>query len=116
MSAIKHSAYRHQVTLKLSGLNNSTIPLVELYFTDTTAVDLIKLNAKSGIIVFHYDASLLALEEIINLLSELDVKPNTDSLWWRWKYRVAQQVSENIRANARHKPHCCAKAPNVHHR
>ncbi|MBJ7551911.1 hypothetical protein [Marinomonas ostreistagni] len=115
MSAIKHSAYRHKINLKFTGLNSLTIPLVELYFTDITPVELIKLNDSSGIIVFHYDASLITFEEVIDSLSALNVLP-CKSLWWRWRYRAAQEISDNIRANARHKPHCCAKAPNVHHR
>lgn len=104
-------AFSQRIKLKFSGLTQDNVTLTQQALTALGAVDNIRMVIDKGIVTFRYDASQVTLQECLNVLSALDIALYSSSLWWRWKTHLAFQLDANIRANARHIPHCCGKAP-----
>ncbi|SBS31403.1 hypothetical protein MAQ5080_01961 [Marinomonas aquimarina] len=108
---MNRSAFAHTLSLKFSGLESAEDSLIVEALMAYPGVSAAKIKPAKSQIQFRYEVQLTNLNELIELLQALGVKPYTKGLWWKWRWHLAKQIEQNIQANVAHVPHCCGKAP-----
>ncbi|MBM6550205.1 hypothetical protein [Marinomonas ostreistagni] len=103
-------AFSQRIKLKFNNVDADKVDLIKASLSALEALDKFECKPEQGIIAFRYDASQVHLEDCFRVLEALDIKLH-NTWWWRWRAKLALQLDANIRANARHVPHCCGKPP-----
>lgn len=105
-----HEAFLVKRKLKLAGLHPDQIAELEAKFGELIGVDRISFQANPMLMRVAYDASQTDMNSLLQLLAEDGVEP--DAGWWtQFKLNWDRQIDDNIKANAKHQPHCCSKPP-----
>ncbi|WP_417552379.1 hypothetical protein [Marinomonas fungiae] len=105
------SAFTNKLSHKFSGVTVENASLVEDALRAYQGVQFVQVKLQKSLIRLNYDVQLTNLDELMDLLAEFDVTKYQRSLWWKWRWRFAKLIEQNIKANAAHVPHCCGKAP-----
>lgn len=105
------SAFTNKLSHKFSGVTPENASLVEDALRAYQGVQFVQVKHQKSLIRLNYDVQLTNLDELLDLLAEFDVTKYQCSLWWKWRWRFAKQIEQNIKDNAAHVPHCCGKAP-----
>ncbi len=112
------SAFEHTVSLTFKTTEQTqegTLSLETLkgLFKALPSAKVKSYNPRTGKLAFSYDASILTIEDCLNALTMVGLEVDRSNFIKRWHFSLATMKDENIRANAKHVPHCCSKAPNV---
>lgn len=70
----------------------------------------VRFGADGQQLQLNYDASVIQIDAILAHCTRLGIQPGSRRRT-RWKLAWYRFVDRNLRDNARHRPHCCNKAP-----
>ncbi len=105
-----HAGFLVKRKLKLAGLKAEQLAELEGQLDNIIGVDQVQLQTTPMQMRVAYDASQTDMNTLLHVLAEAGVEP--DSGWWtQFKLNWDRQIDENIKANAKHQPHCCSKPP-----
>jgi len=105
-----NSGYLTRHTLSLKGLNESNADAIFRELDELPCMDSVLLNKDRKSLKIAYDASHHDIDEMLSIIEKHGA--SVKSSWWsQFKLNWQRQTDENIKANAKHEPHCCNKAP-----
>lgn len=102
--------YLAKHSLNVSGLNDSNASAIVAELDALPCMDAVELYKEKRLLKIAYDASHNSIDEMIKIIQKYGVAVE-DSWWSRTKLGWQRQIDQNIQDNAKHKPHCCNKAP-----
>lgn len=110
---MSRSAFEHKVSLTFRNLDQCPLTALKNVFEALPCAEVRSYSSRSGKLIFSYDASTITLGDCLNALKSIGLEVDRSNFIKRWQASLATVKDENIRANAKHIPHCCSKAPNV---
>lgn len=115
---MSRSAFEHNVRLTFKAIERSqqgawTLGELKEVFRALPSAEVRSYNPRTCKLTFRYDASRVTLENCLNALQRVGLEVDRTHFIKRWQLSLATVKDDNIRANAKHVPHCCSKAPNV---
>lgn len=105
-----HEAYLVKRHLALESLDAEKAAAIAQEIEPLIGVDSLTLDPDSRRLDIAYDASVLQLEQIEEIVRRHG--SDLDHGWWtRFKEGWYRYTDQNIQDNAKHEPFCCSKVP-----